>query len=620
MMVLLKNAVKKLRRGYQIISQPQVIETRPTIQVKPRIVLPGTQTISIKLQPQVETLSAQQIEIPIQLVQVPVKVTREEATPVQRQEVMTTQRQITEVDGFRIPSFSPSSVRVGGMKLPEEETKISLTYPLIPKKPEKGETIFAYAKIFWDPKANSYVYNVVEPELSDRLRNIMKNIKELLEQKLDIEFSRLRVYEAKEYLKKQINEIITYFGFDLSNTEKSILQYYTERDFIGLGKIEPLMNDEQIEDISCDGLDIPIFVFHRNSEIGSIPTNVMYGNPDELDSFLTKLAQISGKSISVAEPLLSGSLPDGSRIQATLATDIARRGSNFTIRKFTEEPLTPIHFLKYGTVDIKMLAYLWMIVDFGKSVIISGGTASGKTSFLNVLSLFIRPEKKIVSIEDTPELKLPHPHWVPHVARVAIGTEGKKGEIDLFDLLKESLRQRPDYIVVGEVRGKEAYVLFQEMATGHPSLATIHAENVPKLIDRLTTPPISLPPALITSADVIAFLAFIRYREKQVRRTTEVLEIVGYDFDNNVPITNQVFKWNPVKDSFDTVNKSITLKKIADNFGLTEKDIIDELERRMFVLEWMLSKNISEYKDVHKILNIYYASPEKVISAIMGGR
>jgi len=613
-MASLKKVVRKLIRGCQLVYQPSDVELKPTVRVRPNVISPRTQSISIKVQPQIETLPIQPITIPIQTIQVPVRVVekKEAAAPLEKE--------VLETEGFKIPTFTPSFVPASHLKPTEERKKFSLVYPLIPKRPAKGETVFAYAKIFWNPNTSSYVYNIMEPELSDRLKNMMKNIKVLLEQKLDIEFSKLRVYEAREYLKKQINEIISYFGFALNETEKQVLQYYVERDFIGLGKIEPLMNDEQIEDISCDGVDIPIFVFHRNPDIGSIPTNIMYTNPDELDSFLIKLAQISDKTLSVAEPLLSGSLPDGSRIQATLATDIARRGSNFTIRKFTERPLTPIHFLKYGTVDIEVLAYLWFVIDFGKSAIISGGTASGKTSLLNVLSLFIRPEKKIVSIEDTPELKLPHPHWVPHVARTAIGIEGKKGEIDLFDLLKESLRQRPDYIVVGEVRGKEAYVLFQEMATGHPSLATIHAENIPKLIDRLTTPPISLPPTLITSADVVAFLLLTRYKDKQVRRVMEILEIIGYDFDNKMPITNQVFKWEPIKDSFTITNKSIVLKKIADIFGWTEKEVTEELERRMLVLDWMARRNISEYKDVHKILSIYYATPERVISAIMGGR
>jgi flagellar protein FlaI len=276
--------------------------------------------------------------------------------------------------------------------------------------------------------------------------------------------------------------------------------------------------------------------------------------------------------------------------------------------------------LNYGTIDIKSLAYLWIAVDFGKSVLVSGGTASGKTTLLNVLSLFIRPEKKIVSIEDTPELKLPHPHWVPHVARTSItADENKKvGEIDLFDLLRESLRQRPDYIVVGEVRGKEAYVLFQEMATGHPSLATIHAENLPKLIDRLTTPPISLPPSLISSVDVIVFLLSTRYRDKQVRRINEIMEIVDFDVKKKQPIVNLIFKWNPTNDTYDVSDKSVLLKKIVVGTGMTEKQMVEEMERRMMVLDWMQKRNITEYKDVHSVINQYYSYPERVISAIMG--
>jgi flagellar protein FlaI len=609
-MGILKNTVKRLRRGYRLLSVrsfPEVMEI----------------SVPIMLQPKLEALPVQTIRIPIQPIAVPVRVEREEAK--QPMEVkgaleLISKKPEVKIEGIDIPQFLPSKVKVGRIEPSEEGKVLSLSYSLIPKKPVKGEPIFAYAKIFWDQKANRYFYQVVEPNLTENLKDILKKVKEMLEQKLDIDFSRLRKYEASEYLKNQINEIIGYYGFRLSEADKQILQYYVERDFIGLGRIEPLVNDEQIEDISCDGLDIPIFIFHRHPRLGSVITNVAYSDVDELDSFVAKLAQIAGKSISVASPLLSGSLPDGSRIQATLATDIARRGSNFTIRKFTEKPLTPIHLLNYGTIDVRSLAYLWLAVDFGKSVLVSGGTASGKTSFLNVLSLFIRPEKKIVSIEDTPELKLPHPHWVPHVARVAVGAEeGRKiGEIDLFDLLKESLRQRPDYIIVGEVRGKEAYVLFQEMATGHPSLATIHAENLQKLADRLTTPPISLPSSLITSVDIIAFLLVTRYRERQVRRIGEILEVVGYDDETKRPIVNQVFKWNPVNDTFDVSDKSVVLKKIAVSIGMSEQQVKEELERRMLVLDWMQRRNITEYKNVHSIINQYYNYPERIVSSIAG--
>lgn len=586
----LRKFVIRVKKGYEAISAQKP-------EVMPQEIL---QKISLQT-------AGEPIRIPIQPIALPVKYEE------------TVEKKI-KIEGVEIPEFSPTHVKIANMEEGEKE-KIAMAYPLIPKKPAKNEIVFAYAKIYWDEKTKRHVYQVVEPPLTERLKDTLKKVKDALEQRLDVDFSKLKILEAKDYLKKQILDIGNYYGLALSETERQVLQYYIERDFIGFGRIEPLLNDEQIEDISCDGLNIPIFIFHRNPTLGSVMTNVAFDDADELDSFVMRVAQICGKSISVTNPLLSGALPDGSRVQATLATDIARRGSNFTFRKFTEKPLTPVHLLGYKTVDVKSMAYLWFAVDMGKSVLVSGGTASGKTTFLNVLSLFIRPEKKIVSIEDTPELKLPHPHWVPHVARTAIGTEfeRKPGEIDLFDLLRESLRQRPDYIIVGEVRGKEAYVLFQEMATGHPSLATIHAENVPKLLDRLTTPPISLPSSLIASVDVIVFLVTTRYREKQVRRVTEILETVGLDEETRAPIFNQIFKWNPINDTFDVTGKSVLLKKISEMTGMKEGEIGEEIERRMMVLDWMQRNNILEYTDVSTIFDSYYKDPSRLITTIKGG-
>lgn len=524
-----------------------------------------------------------------------------------------------ETIAIEIPVVEVKRVKTAKVKAVEEEERIAMRYPLIPKKPARNQPIFAYANIFWDRSSNRYVYQLVEPQLSSKLANLLIKIKELLEERLDVDFTKLKRFEAKEYLNKEVTELISYFGFKLSSTERQILRYYIERDFIGLGKIEPFVQDDQIEDISCDGVGIPLFVFHRDARLGSVATNIVYASPEQLDSFITRLAQVCGKSISVAEPLLGGSLPDGSRVQATLATDIARRGSNFTIRKFTKTPLTPVHLLNYGTIDVKALAYLWLLVDYGSSIIVSGGTASGKTSLLNVLSLFIRPEKKIISIEDTAELQLPHPHWVPAVARVSISREGAPpSEVDLFDLLKESFRQRPDYIIVGEVRGREAYILFQQMATGHPSLATIHSEDMPKLIDRLTTPPISLPPRLIGSLDLVVFLAGMKYRDKFVRRVVEIIEMIEYDPESDRPRTTTLFKWNPIKDSFDVVGKSIKMKKVARRAGIKDEELVEELKRRMIVLKWLKDNNIVNYEDVHKAVNTYYNYPRRTLAMMMG--
>ena len=520
-----------------------------------------------------------------------------------------------KVDGVPIPT-SLSSVSL--KKNAEEIKRISLTYPLIPRNPKRGDYVYAYAKIFWDEKHKKYMYHVIEPTLTPRIKDIFFKISELLEQRLDVDLSKLNIAEAKDYLKKEIEEILSYFKFRLTSEERRILNYYVNRDFLGMGKIEALMQDPNIEDISCDGVGIPIFVFHRNPKLGSLMTNIVFNDVDELDSFIIRLVQLSGKSISVANPLVDGTLPDGSRLQATLGTDIARRGSNFTIRKFSKNPLTPVHLMNFGTIDAKTLAYLWLSVDYGRSILIAGGTASGKTTFLNVLSLFIRPDKKIISIEDTAELQLPHPHWIPSVARTPIST-GKMGEVDLFQLLKESLRQRPDYIILGEVRGQEAYVLFQQMATGHPSLATIHAENMNKLIDRLTTPPISLPYGLLEALDIVVFLQRMKYREKFVRKVTEVQEMMKFKTGSKEPVTNKIFSWDPVKDSFNPGEKSIVLKKIADMSGTPQDEIIEEFKRRVLVLKWMKEKNVTNYRDVYSIINEYYVSPNKIISLIKGG-
>jgi flagellar protein FlaI len=597
--------IKGYRKIYRKTSQvPEEFE-EPKVEKE---VIQKTVEITPRLTPKVK-----EIAVPVKIV------------PVLTEEGVGKEKEKEEFEvkekGVEIPDvILPNTVKPGKIET-ERFAKIRLSYPLIPKRPKKGEPIFAYAKIYWDEKAKRYFYEVVEPELSEKIKDIMKKVKDLLEQRLDVDFSKIKKVEALEYLRKQIKDIVDYFGFKLNETEKQILNYYIERDFVGLGKLEPLMKDDQIEDISCDGVNIPIFVFHRNPSLGSLITNIVFKDADELDSFITRLAQISGKAISIAEPLVDATLPDGSRLQATLATDIARKGSNFTIRKFTEKPLTPTDLLNFNTIDARSLAFLWLAVDYGRSIIVSGGTASGKTTLLNVLSLFIRPEKKIISIEDTAELQLPHEHWVPTVARTPVSETkltSRLGEVDMFTLLKESFRQRPDYIIVGEVRGREAFILFQQMATGHPSLATIHAENLPKLMDRLTTPPISLHPSLIINADLVIFIARMRYKEKHVRRVTEILELVGYDREKNMPIVNTVFKWNPVTDRLDSVGKSITLKKISDLTGIPVEELVEELKRRAIILNWMQERNIKNYEDVFKVFNEYYSSPVRLVTRILG--
>ncbi|MFH1420434.1 MAG: type II/IV secretion system ATPase subunit [Candidatus Aenigmatarchaeota archaeon] len=518
------------------------------------------------------------------------------------------------VDGFTIPDIKNiETFKI--TQFPEQELRTTeMKYPLTPRNPGKNERVFAYAHIYWDFNVNQLVYDIIEPTINSEDHVKIEEMKEYIQEKLDINFAAVRKKEALDYIVKLFDQAIEYFDLPLGE-KKEIYRYYVIRDFIGLGKIDALMNDEFIEDISCDGIEIPMYVYHRNPKFGSLRTNVIFKDKNELDGFVMKLAERCGKTISVAKPLLDGTLPDGSRVQSTLGSDIARLGSNFTIRRFTEMPLTPVDLIKLGTVDIKMMAFFWMCVDYGTSILVSGGTATGKTSMLNVLSLFIRPQMKIVSIEDTAELRLPHPHWIPEVARAPIEA---KGEIDMYELLRESLRQRPDYIIVGEVRGREAYVLFQQIAIGHPGLSTIHAESLNKLVDRLTTEPISLPPNLIQNLDLIVFLRRVRAAGRSFRKVQDVYEIAGFDRESKMPITNDIFKWNPVSDEFEIASKSALLKKIATALAMDEDKMENEIENRAKVLEWMVKRDIKDYKEIGKIINLYYASPEYLMQRLGG--
>lgn len=498
----------------------------------------------------------------------------------------------------------------------QKSEPINITYPLL----FKDGKVHVYANIRYDPASNSLLYKVIEPTLTEEEQQILKKIETTLVDELEVDFSALKEETAEKYLSNKVDNVIEYYRIMISERTRYLIDYFINRDFIGLGKIEPLMLDPNLEDISCDGINIPIYVYHRDARLGSLKTNIVFSNEDELNSFVMKVAQRCGRAISVADPLLDGALPDGSRVQATFGSGISMKGSNFTIRKFTKDPLTFIDILNYGTMNEEILAYLWLAIEHGKSVLVSGPTASGKTTMLNALSLFIRPEMKIVSIEDTPELRLPHENWISQVARMGFGPEttaGKKlGEISLFDLLKASLRQRPDIIIVGEVRGKEAYVLFQQMATGHPGMSTIHAESMQGVINRLRTPPINLPPSLTQHLDIVVILTRQRVKGKYLRRSKEIFEVLGYDTDKDKPLLNEVYTWKIISDKYVYSGKSAVLREIMERIGTTPEGIYLEVERRMKVIKWMQENGIRDFKNVGRILSEYYQNPEKLLEKL----
>lgn len=519
------------------------------------------------------------------------------------------------IEGLPFPHIKSEIKPIEKRFKKESLTRIDIKYNLIPKNPAPNEEIYAYAHIFWNKDANELDYKVVEPEITKEDKKILEIIKEYVREKIDINFSSVKKFEAKNYLFKKIDEALEYFKLVLPEVMIKIFRYYVYRDFVGFGKIEPLLQDEHIEDISCDGVNIPVYIAHRDPRFGSLKTSVIFETPKELDSFVMKLAQRCGKDISMAHPLLDGILPDNSRVQATLATDIARRGSNFTIRKFSKDPFTPPMQILYNTIDVKLMAYLWFALENGRSILISGGTGSGKTSLLNSISILAKPQDKIVSIEDTGELRLPHPNWVPEVARSVL-TLGGRGSVTLFDLLRESLRQRPDRIIVGEVRGKEAFVLFQSMATGHPGLATIHAESMDTLIDRLITQPINLPVTLLEILDMVVFISRVKIGDKSLRRVTAIDEIAAMDYKSKRPIINIFAKWDPKKDEFVIKNKSVVLKHIVDRSGIKKEDMEADIRNKAKVLEWLTKNRILNYKDVGNYLAQYNANPKKFLEGI----
>jgi len=519
-------------------------------------------------------------------------------------------------EGVKLPApgeYVPGKVEEGEKKEQEDLTDVDVTYPLVPEDPDEGDTVYAWAHITWDDRQGELVYRLIEPDIDEETEMILDEIQSILERTFEVNFNEVEQGEAEKYLSEKIDMIVDKYNIALSGEQREVIRYYAYRDLAGLGKLQPLMNDKEVEDISCDGTDIPVYVYHRNPKYGSIKTDIVWSEEDKLNSFVMKLAQRCGRSISVSSPLLDGALPDGSRVQATLATDIARKGSNFTIRRFTEDPLTPIHMMDFETENAQMLSYLWTLVENGKSTLVAGTTGAGKTSQLNALSLFIKPEKKIVSIEDTPELRLPHDHWVPEVARSGFGSSAEGGgQVTMDNLLKESLRQRPEYIIVGEVRGEEAYILFQQMATGHTGLSTIHADSIKMLMDRLTTKPIDLSPSLIETLDCIMLISRIRYNDSYIRRIKGLYEVREYDKNRGIDV-NQVFGWDADEDEYTTVNNSLILRDIVQESNRSETDLQRELMNKQEVLNWMQDEQTKNYKKVGDIISRYYSDPESVL-------
>ena len=485
----------------------------------------------------------------------------------------------------------------------DDKTKIDLRYALI--------SPYAYAHIFWNTKINELVYEVEEPVLSENEKKILEKIETSMREVININVLVEKTPEAMiSYLDKTAELLISELGLKIEAESYKKMFYYIYRNFIGFNEIDPLIKDYFIEDIECNGIGTPVYIIHRLYR--NIKTNITFHDNEYLASFVEKLAQRCGRYISYASPLLDGSLPDGTRVNASYTSDVTSRGPTFTLRKFTKVPWTPPQLVTFNTLSPEMLAYFWILIQYKCNILITGGTASGKTTLLNALAFFIPPEARVVSIEDTRELMLPRENWIPSVARVAIGI-GKVGEVDLFDLLKNSFRQNPEYVIVGEVRGKEAFVLFQGMASGHASISTIHADSVDTVIKRLETPPIELSPTLLNTLDAVAIMTHAIVNKQQTRRLRSIVEIVNVTSDG-MALTNTPFMWNPTDDKFYFKKDSKVFDKIAMRYGLTKEELVREFELRTKLIFELFKRKVFGFEKVQKEINDYYKNPKEVLA------
>ncbi len=475
---------------------------------------------------------------------------------------------------------------------------------------------YAFIRITYNYQDHEYLYEVVEPAYTDSEKKLLEELKKGIFERVNVNTRQIAREMAADLLEEMMNEVFADYAIHLDDRTYAKIHYQLHKDFLGNGMVDAIMHDPFIEDISCDGVERYLFVYHSKFE--SMETNLKYTETADLDSFVTKLAQRAGKHISVAVPMLDATMSDGSRIQMTLGSEVTAHGSTFTIRKFKEVPITPTDLVEWGTFSPLSIAFLWLAVENGKSCIFAGGTASGKTTSLNAISLFIPPLAKIVTLEDTRELKLPHANWIPSITRESFDIAGK-GEIDMYELLKAALRQRPEYLIVGEVRGKEALTLFQAMSTGHVTYSTMHADSVASAVHRLENPPISVPRNMLSALNIICVQVQARVGGQRIRRNKQIIEILDIDPRTNELITNEVFRWRQATDEISYSGKSYILEEIMEAHGWDEERIRRDLLQRQEVLEWMRQHEIRDYRDVSNIVVSYFRDSEGLMEKIRSG-
>jgi len=445
---------------------------------------------------------------------------------------------------FQLEEISPK------IKIPKDIKKVNIRYELIKN--------FISVAIYYQGK--ELVYEIIEPKLTKKEAIIFDKLYEGLLQLIDLspmDFKNKN--ELIKYFENKIKFLLNEYNYRVSEKSYNKLMYYIYRNFVGFNEIEGLMLDDYIEDINCNGLNTEVYIKHRL--FGNLKTNIIYKNSEDIKNFIIKLAQRCNKHISYSNPFLEGSLADGSRIEGTISEEISPKGPNFSIRKFRRVPFSPTELIASNSISAEAFAYLWYLIEHKSNILIIGGAGVGKTTLLTSLLTFIPANSKIVSIEDTREIRIHH--------------------------------------------GKETYVMFQGMASGHPTLSTFHSEDLPSVISRLKNPPINLSSSLIELLDVV--ITIVKYESKNsiMRRVKKIEEFIKMDEVRGVAETKTIVSYNSKKDNFEYTPISHILEKISIDQGINLKNIKKIIKNREKFLLSLVRKKIFDMYEVQKEIENY---------------
>ena len=565
-----------------------------------RSVPPPVPKVQPKSEPKMEPKPAPKVEAqklePPKLKKVP---------PEQRPRAPAPPQEVPEEDSDEALARRFQFLKNVKVRFPFTGTPIPPSWKVIDRYPVNSP--FAYAVIAQSPLLSRRYY-LDEVPLTKTEAAIYSYLLDALEAELTVPREQVN---PRQYFADQARRILLKYSIRVPAASWSKIIYFAERDLVGFGVLDGMMRDPNIEDLSIDALAKPLFVYHKGYE--SLETNLTISDEEQMDNLITRLSHMAGKHVSTAFPIVQGTLPGRHRLVATFRREVSPQGSTATIRKFREDPLTIVDMLNLNLMDYKIAAYTWYLMQNRATAIVVGATGAGKTTLLNALVTLTRLNTKLVTIEEVQEINIPHLNWTSLVSRESYAaTEEKAGEVGLFDLVKAAMRMRPDILCVGEVRGEEAYVLFQAISTGHGGLCTLHADDSASALQRLVSEPMNVPKAFLPFLDLVFVVRRIAVPTpgggfRAIRRVVALDEVVGAEE------VSRSFRWDPRTDTFKpSYDKSPKLERIARDNGITMESIMKEIDRRALILRWIQQKGIRNFKELSPILELYVSRPDEV--------